>query len=124
MAAKAEQGNALTRLLANRWEQVSRKIERLAEILPEDGIEKAPVNGIRTYSAVLRQTAFWNQYVADCLNGKTTDDTSNELTPRAIPFESECLSGAATKFGGRRRRTTGSKDISGPKDHRTHCYIP
>jgi hypothetical protein len=65
MAAKAEQGNALTTLLANRWEQVSRKIERLAEILPEDGIEKAPVNGIRTYSAVLRHIAFWNQYVAD-----------------------------------------------------------
>jgi len=65
MAAKAEQGNALTTLLANRWEQVPRKIERLAEILPEDGIEKTPVNGIRTYSAVLRHIAFWNQYVAD-----------------------------------------------------------
>jgi len=79
MAAKAEQGNALTTLLADRWEQVSRKIERLAEILPEDGIERAPVNGIRTYGAVLRHVAFWNQYVADYLNGKTTDDTSNEL---------------------------------------------
>jgi uncharacterized damage-inducible protein DinB len=79
MAAKAEQRNALTTLLADRWEQVSRKIESLAEILPEDGIEKAPVNGIRTYGAVLRHVAFWNQYVADCLNGKTSDDTSNEL---------------------------------------------
>lgn len=79
MAAKAEQGNALTTLLADRWEQVSRKIESLAEILPEDGIEKAPVNGIRTYGAVLRHIAFWNQYVADRLNGKRTDDTSNEL---------------------------------------------
>lgn len=79
MVAKAEQGNALTTLLADRWEQVSRKIERLADILPEDEIEHAPVNGIRTYGAVLRHVAFWNQYVADCLNGKTADDTSNEL---------------------------------------------
>lgn len=79
MAAKAEQGNALTTLLANRWEQVSRKIETLADILPEDGIERAPVNGIRTYGAVLRHVAFWNQYVADCLDGKAADGTSNEL---------------------------------------------
>jgi DinB family protein len=79
MAAKAKQGNALTTLLADRWEQVSRKIESLAEILPEDGIEKAPANGIRTYGAVLRHVAFWNQYVADSLNGNRTDDTSNEL---------------------------------------------
>src|SRR5579864_5337161 len=79
MAVKAEQGNALTMLLVDRWERVSRKIESLAEILPEDGIEKAPVHGIRTYGAVLRHVAFWNQYVADCLNGKTADDTSNEL---------------------------------------------
>lgn len=79
MAAKAEQGNLLTTLLADRWERVSRKIESLAEILPEDGIEKAPVNGIRTYGAVLRHIAFWNQYVADSLNGKRTDDMSNEL---------------------------------------------
>jgi len=79
MAANAEQGNALTALLANRWEQVSRKIESLAEILPEDGIERAPVDGIRTYGAVLRHVAFWNQYVADCVAGKTADDASNEL---------------------------------------------
>jgi hypothetical protein len=49
LAAKAEQGNALTTLLADRWEQASRKIERLAEILPEDRIEHALVNGIRTW---------------------------------------------------------------------------
>ena len=79
MAAKAEQANTLTTLLADRWEQVSRKIESLADILPEDGIERAPVDGIRTYGAVLRHVAFWNQYVADCLNGKAADDTSNEL---------------------------------------------
>jgi hypothetical protein len=48
MAAKAEQGNALTTLLADRLEQVSRKIESLADMLPDDGIERAPVNGIRT----------------------------------------------------------------------------
>src|ERR1700687_2390646 len=79
MAAKAEQGNALTKLLADRWEQVSRKIESLADVLPEDGIEHTPVNGIRSCGAVLRHVAFWNRYVADCLNGKTVDDTSNEL---------------------------------------------
>ena len=79
MAAKGEQRNAMTTLLADRWEQVSRKIESLAHILPEDGIEHAVVNGIRTYGSVLRHVAFWNQYVADCLNGKTNDDTSNEL---------------------------------------------
>jgi uncharacterized damage-inducible protein DinB len=79
MVAKAEQGNALTTLLANRWEQASRKIESLADILPEDRIERAPVSGIRTYGAVLRHVAYWNQYVAACLNGKAADDTSNEL---------------------------------------------
>jgi len=79
MTAKAEQGNALTTLLADRWERVSRKIESLADILPEDGIEHAPVNGIRTYGAVLRHVAFCNQYVANRLSGKTTDDTSDEL---------------------------------------------
>lgn len=79
MATKAKQGNALTTLLADRWEQVSRKIESLAEVLPEAAIERAPVNGTRTYGAVLRHVAFWNQYVADCLNGKPADDTSNEL---------------------------------------------
>ena len=79
MAAKTQQGNALTTLLADRWEQVSRKIESLADILPEDGIERAPANGIRTYGAVLRHVAFWNQYVADCLDGKAADGTPNEL---------------------------------------------
>ena len=79
MAAKTQQGNALTTLLADRWEQVSRKIESLADILPEDGIERAPANGIRTYGAVLRHVAFWNQYVADCLDGKAADSTSDEL---------------------------------------------
>lgn len=79
MAANAEQGNALTTLLADRWEQVSRKIESLADILPEDEIERTPVNGVRTYGAVLRHVAFWNQYLADCLDGKAPDGTSNEL---------------------------------------------
>jgi uncharacterized damage-inducible protein DinB len=79
MATKAKQGNALTTLLADRWEQVSRKIECLAEVLPEAAIEHAPVNGTRSYGAVLRHVAFWNQYVADCLHGKKADDTSNEL---------------------------------------------
>jgi len=79
MAAKAEQGNALATILADRWEQVSRKIESLADILPEDGIERTPVNGVRTYGAVLRHVAFWNQYLADCLDGKAPDGTSNEL---------------------------------------------
>lgn len=79
MAANAEQGNALTTLLADRWERVSRKIESLADILPEDGIERTPVNGVRTYGGVLRHVAFWNQYLADCLDGKAPDGTSNEL---------------------------------------------
>ena len=69
----------MTKLLANRWEQVSRKIESLADILPEDEIDHTLVNGIRTYGAVLRHISFWNQYAADCLNGKAADDTSNEL---------------------------------------------
>jgi hypothetical protein len=51
MATNAEQENALTTFLADRWEQVSRKIESLADVLPEEEIEHAPVNGIRTYGA-------------------------------------------------------------------------
>ena len=82
MAAKTEPGNTLTTLLAGRWEQVSRKIENLADVLPDDQVEHALVKGGRTYGAVLRHVAFWNHYVADCLNGNKADDTSNEL-PRA-----------------------------------------
>ena len=111
MAARTEQGTALTALLADRWEQVSRKIERLADILPEDEIEHALVNGIRTYGAVLRHVAFWNQYVADCLNGKATDDTSNELPFAQYSTKASALaalrrSSAAVGAGLRGRKTS------------------
>ncbi len=111
MAAKTERGNALTTLLADRWEQVSRKIESLADILPEDGIERAPVNGIRTYGAVLRHVAFWNQYVADCLDGKAADGTSNELplaqyAPKASAIAALKRSSAAVGVAIRGRKTS------------------
>jgi uncharacterized damage-inducible protein DinB len=96
MAAKAEQVNAVTALLVDRWEQVSQKIEALAEVLPEDAIERPVVKGIRTYGAVLRHVAFWNEYVADRLNGKTGDDALNELPLAEYPTKARVLAAMKT----------------------------
>jgi hypothetical protein len=42
-------------------------------------VDSRPLAGIRSFSEVLRHVAFWNQYVADTMNGKKADDAGNEL---------------------------------------------
>lgn len=79
MAARAQQEQLAASLLADRWEHVSRKIAALAEEVPEGEFESTHVPGARTVGEVLRHVAFWNQYVADSLRGKSANDTGNEL---------------------------------------------
>jgi uncharacterized damage-inducible protein DinB len=76
---KAIQQEALTAVLARRWQQACQKLEQLADALPAGQMDSRPVDGTRTAAEVLRHVAFWNQYVADTLRGKPADDTGNEL---------------------------------------------
>jgi uncharacterized damage-inducible protein DinB len=91
MTAKAEQENALTTLLVERWEQVSRKIADLAEEFPAEKFESQPVAGLRTCGEVLRHVAFWNQFVADSMHRRKADDTTNELPIAAFPTKASVL---------------------------------
>lgn len=79
MTAGIQQQEALTAVLSRRWEQVCRKAAALTEAIPADQFNSRPKEGIRTCGEVLRHVAFWNQYVADTLNGKQADDVTNEL---------------------------------------------
>ena len=79
MTAGLQKQEALTNVLLGRWEQACRKVAELSEVIPADEFGSRPLEGIRTVSEVLRHIAFWNQYVADKLNGKQADDAANEL---------------------------------------------
>lgn len=78
-------------LLAERWEQISRKIAELAEEVPVEKFESTPVAGARTVGEVLRHVAFWNQYVVDSLRGKSANDTANELPLSEYPTKASVL---------------------------------
>src|SRR6266545_3288078 len=90
MAVQAQR-EALPNLLAERWEQVSRKLAELAKEVPVDKFEWTPVAGARTVGEVLRHVAFWNQYVADSLRGKSANDTANELPLAKYPKKADVL---------------------------------
>ena len=77
--AKIQQEEALKTLLIGRWERASRKVVELAEVIPADEFESRPLAGARSCGEILRHVAFWNQYVADTLNGREADDVGNEL---------------------------------------------
>ena len=79
MMANIQQEEALKVLLIGRWGQVSRKVAELAEVIPADEFESRPLADVRSCGEVLRHVAFWNQYLADTLNGKEADDVGNEL---------------------------------------------
>jgi uncharacterized damage-inducible protein DinB len=83
MMASSQQQEGVTAVLVDRWEQASRKVAELAEVVPADQFDSRPLAGIRTFSEVLRHVAFWNQYVTGTLNGKEADDSGNEL-PSAV----------------------------------------
>lgn len=94
--AKTQEQQTLAAFLAGKWEQSTRKIAELAEAFPEDQLESAPVHGIRSPGAVLRHVAFWNQYVADSLHGRATDDSANEL-PLAGYGTAAAIAGALSR---------------------------
>jgi uncharacterized damage-inducible protein DinB len=85
------QREELTAVLFGRWEQTSRKVAELAEAISADQFDSRPVGGIRTAAEVLRHIAFWNQYVADTLNGKQADDAANELAPAEYSTKARIL---------------------------------
>jgi uncharacterized damage-inducible protein DinB len=79
-------------LVAANWEQANRKLADLAEAIPSEKFETAPVQGLRACSAVLRHVGFWNRYVAETLAGKPADDQSNEFAQSAYPDKQSILS--------------------------------
>ncbi len=114
MQATKEQ-DRLTMLLVERWEQVSQKLTKLAEELPEKKFESSPVSGIRTCGEVLRHVAFWNHYVADSLRGKEASDSANVLPAADYPTKASVVdvlrrSSEAVSFALRDHRK-GSPDV-------------
>jgi uncharacterized damage-inducible protein DinB len=91
VTAKTQKEDALTTLLVERWEQVSRKVAELAEEFPEAKFESQPVAGLRTCGEVVRHVAFWNRFVADSLRGMKADDTANELPLADFPTKASVL---------------------------------
>src|SRR5437868_1232924 len=83
--------DALVSLLAERWEQTSRKIAELAEEVPGEDFESRPIVGARTVGEVLRHVAFWNQYVGDSLCGRIANETANELPLAEYPEKASVL---------------------------------
>jgi len=90
---KTQQAPVLATFLADRWEQSAKKMAELAATFPESKLEWRPVGGVRSYGGVLRHVAFWNRYVADCLNGKQANDTLNELPITDYPTKAKILEG-------------------------------
>jgi uncharacterized damage-inducible protein DinB len=91
MTAGILQQGELTVALVGRWEQSSRKVAELAEVIPAEKFDSRPVAEIRSLSEALRHIAFWNQYVAGVLRGRNADDTGNELSPTAYASKASIL---------------------------------
>jgi uncharacterized damage-inducible protein DinB len=65
--------------LVSQWEQVSSKLQAIAEAIPAQKFDFRPTEEVRTVAEVLRHVAFWNLYVADTLRSRKTDSSANEL---------------------------------------------
>lgn len=89
--AKAQEEGTLGTLLTERWEQISRKAEQLAEAIPDEKFEWKPTADIRTCGEVIRHLAFWNHYLTDSLRSKKADDTLNELPRADYPTKGSAL---------------------------------
>jgi uncharacterized damage-inducible protein DinB len=79
VTAKSAPIKTLSTVMMEQWEQGGRKLTALAEAFPADRYDWKPADGVRTVADVLRHVAFWNQYVAAVVQGKTADDQANEL---------------------------------------------
>ena len=91
MTPKAKQDDTLLTLFVNRWEEIGRKVTKLADEFSEKKFEHRPVEGVRTFGEVLRHLAFWNQYVADTLRGKKADDSLNEVPLAEYPTKAQTV---------------------------------
>jgi hypothetical protein len=86
MAASAEQKQeTMVTFLAGRWEQVCRKFEELAQEFSEEDYGWRPQADMRSCGEVVRHVAFWNRYVCDCLRGRQSDTSQNELPAGEFP---------------------------------------
>jgi uncharacterized damage-inducible protein DinB len=85
MTATESKTDALAAILITRWKAAANKFIDLAAALPDGKLETQLVSGTRTCGALLRHVAYWNCYVADSLNGRTADDTGNEISPHDYP---------------------------------------
>ena len=111
----ATQPEPIVALLANRWEQISRKLADLADEVPAEKFESTLVPGARTVGEVLRHVAFWNQYVADSLQGKAANDTANELPLSEYPKKAAILKALRRTADDVDKALKSSKSLSGPK---------
>lgn len=91
MNAKAAQEHQFSVMLTKQWEQINDKIDTLAEQFPEEKYEFSPADGTRTFGAVLRHLAFWNQFVANSARGIKTDETLNELPIHECPAKAQVV---------------------------------
>jgi uncharacterized damage-inducible protein DinB len=79
MNARAIPQPDISAKLVSQWEQVSSKLEALADAIPAPKFDFRPTEEVRTVAEVLRHVAFWNLYVADTLRGRKSDTSANEL---------------------------------------------
>ena len=91
MSTTAMAERPLTKILMERWEQVSRKFGDLTEEVPAEKFDSSPVDGLRTCAEVVRHVAFWNIYVSDSLTGKEANDSANELPAAEYPTRQKAL---------------------------------
>lgn len=91
MTAGIVQQSTISTAILDRWTQVTRKLEALADALPEDTYEYTPVEGVRTVGDVLRHVAFWNRYVADAARGRQADGDANELPREQFATKAQIL---------------------------------
>jgi hypothetical protein len=100
MTAKAKQQPELAAFFEERVQEIATKIGKLAAEFPEAKFEDASVTGARTFGAVVRHVAFWNQYVADSLLGQPANDAGNELALAEYPTKARMVE-ALEKSSGR-----------------------
>lgn len=92
MASSVEQKQkTMVAVLAGRWEQACRKFEELAREFSEEDYEWRPQAEMRSCGEVVRHVAFWNQYVHDCLLGRESATSLNELPAGDYPTKEKML---------------------------------
>jgi hypothetical protein len=89
--AKAARQDMFSTMLTKQWEQINDKLAVLAEEFPEEKYDFSPSADTRTFAAVLRHLAFWNQYVANSARGIKMDETLNELSIRECPTKVQVI---------------------------------